>query len=105
MRRKYWLAKTKNISAATQAKLKAEDLVGFMTGVYTEIGLSTIMQQRGVTVAQGKACLADKAAFDTIIDMTDEGGRLGLNGTPTFLINGKVQDHIHDFQALKSILK
>ena len=102
---KTWLSKTKNISAATQAKLKAEDFVGFMTGVYTEIGLSTIMQQRGVTLAQGKACLADKAAFDTIIEMTDEGGRLGVNATPTFLINGKVQDHIHDFQALKSILK
>ncbi len=101
---KIWLSKTNKISTATATKLKTEDYVGFMTGVYTEIGLSTIMQQRGITLAQGKACLADKAAFNAIIDMTDEGSQLGVNGTPTFLINGKVQDHVHDFQALKSIL-
>lgn len=102
---KTWLSKSNKISAATEAKLKAQDYVGFMNGVYTEIGLSTIMQQRGITLAQGKACLADKAAFDAIISMTDEATALGVTGTPTFLINGTVQDHIHNYQALKNILK
>lgn len=96
-----WLGKTDKISAATDAKLPAEDYTGYMTGVYVETGLSAIMQQRGVTVAQGKACLANKAAFDSIIAMSDEAEKLGIDGTPTFLINGELQDHIHDFQSLK----
>lgn len=99
-----WLANTAKISKATDAKLQTQDYVGYMTGVYTEIGLSTIMQQRGVTLAQGKACLADKAAFKTVIEMSDEGGKLGIHGTPTFLVDGRVDGEVHDWQSLKTKL-
>lgn len=101
---KTWLGKTGNISKTTQAKLQTQDYVGYMTGVYTETGLSAIMQQRGLTPAQGKACIADKTALDTVLAMSDEGTKLGVDGTPSFLINGKLQDHIHDFNSLKSKL-
>jgi protein-disulfide isomerase len=100
-----WLGKTKNISAATQAKLKSEDYAGFMTGVYTEIGLDKVMQQRGVTTVQGKACLADKASLNAVLEMTDAGSALGVSGTPSFLVNGKLQDHMHSFAELKAALK
>jgi protein-disulfide isomerase len=96
-----WLGQTDKISAATDAKLQAQDYAGYMTGVYVETGLSAIMQQRGITLAKGKACLADKAAFNAVVAMSDDGEQLGVRGTPTFLINGELQDHIHDFQALK----
>lgn len=100
-----WLGKTRNISAGTQAKLKSEDYAGFMTGVYTEIGLDTIMQQRGITPAQGKACIADKAALTAVLNMTDAGSEAGVKGTPSFLINGVLQDHIHSFAELKAKMK
>ncbi len=101
---KTWLGKTDKISNTTDAKLQAKDYAGYMRGVYVETGLSAIMQQRGVTLAQGKACLADQTAFDAIIAMTDEAEKLGVSETPTFMINGVVQDHVHDLQALKSKL-
>ncbi len=101
---KTWLGKTDKISAATNAKLQGENYVGFMTGVYVETGLSTIMQQRGISLAQGKACLADKASLDAIIAMTDEGTKLGIHGTPTFMVNGKLDGEVHDFQTLRSKL-
>ena len=99
-----WLGKANKISEATNARLQSRDYTGYMTGVYVETGLSKIMQQRGVTLDQGKRCIADKASFDAIIKMSDEGGKLGVNGTPSFLINGKLQDHMHSFQELKSAL-
>lgn len=101
---KSWLGKANKISKATDAKLQAKDYVGYMTGVYTETGLSAVMQQRGITLAQGTACIADEAAFDAIIGMSDEGTKLGVDGTPSFLINGELQDHMHDFKSLKSKL-
>lgn len=100
-----WLGKTGNITAATQAKLKAEDYAGFMTDVYTQVGLVAIMQQRGITPAQGKACLADKASLKAVLDMTDAGAALGVQGTPSFMVNGKLQDHVHSFAELKAVLK
>ena len=101
---KTWLGKASKISVTTNARLQSKDYIGYMTGVYVETGLSNIMQQRGVTLAQGKKCIADKASFDAIIAMSDEGSKLGVNGTPSFLINGKLQDHMHNFQEIKSAL-
>lgn len=100
-----WLGKTGNISAATRAKLQAEDYHGFMAGAYAELGLGPIMQQRGVGTAQAKACLADKAALKAVIDMTDAGSAMGVTGTPTFLVNGELQEHMHSFAELKAKLK
>jgi protein-disulfide isomerase len=100
-----WLGKTKNISAATQAKLKAQDYSGFMIGTFDEIGLGAIMQQRGITPAQAKICLADKVALKNIIGMTEAGSALGVRGTPSFLVNGVLQDHAHNVAELKAAMK
>jgi protein-disulfide isomerase len=100
-----WLGKTKNISAATQAKLKAQDYAGFMIGTFDEIGLGPIMQKRGIMPAQAKACLADKAAFKAVVGMTEAGSALGVRGTPSFLINGVLQDHVHSAAELAALLK
>jgi protein-disulfide isomerase len=100
-----WLGKTRNISAATQANLKSENYAGFMVGVYTEIGLDKVMQQRGITPSQGKACLADTASLNAVLAMTDAGSALGVKGTPSFLVNGKLQDHVHSFAELKAAMK
>ena len=99
-----WLGKTGSISAATKAKLQAEDYHGFMAGAYAELGLGPIMQQRGITPAQARVCLADKTALKTVLDMTDAGGALGVKGTPTFLVNGELQEHMHSFAELKAKL-
>ncbi|MBA4307278.1 MAG: protein-disulfide isomerase [Sphingopyxis sp.] len=100
-----WLGKAKNISAATQAHLKSENYTAYMTGVYNEIGLAPIMQQRGITPAQAKICLADKAALKIVLDLTDGGAAAGVTGTPTFMINGVLQDHVHSFADLKAKMK
>ena len=100
-----WLGKAKNISAATQAHLKSENYTAYMTGVYNEIGLAPIMQQRGITPAQAKTCLADKAALKIVLDLTDGGAAAGVTGTPTFIINGVLQDHVHSFADLKAKMK
>jgi protein-disulfide isomerase len=84
--------------------LKAEDYVGYMNGVFNELGLGAIMQQRGISVAQSKACLADKKGFEQVMAMADVGNAMGVHGTPTFLINGKIDEDVHSFAALQAKL-
>lgn len=93
------------LSKATIAKLDAGDIQGFMQASYVELGLVPIMAQRGLTAAQGKVCLADKAGLKQILDMTDEAvGPLGLQGTPTILVNGQVHPEVGDLATLKPYL-
>jgi protein-disulfide isomerase len=100
-----WSGNSKNISAATRDKLKAQDYTGFMVGTFDEIGLGPIMQQRGITPAQAKTCLANKLAFKAVIGMTESGAALGVRGTPAFLVNGVLQDHIHNAAELQAVMK
>ncbi len=100
-----WMAKASNISAATEAKLERGDASGFALGAYADMGLSTFAKQRGITDAQAKVCLADKVALKKLLGMTDKAvGPLGLQGTPSFLINGKVATDIHDLADMKRYL-
>jgi protein-disulfide isomerase len=80
------------ISDATIAKLQADDLPGYLQASYTELGLDKLMASRGISAAQGKICMADAAGLKAVLDMTEEAGSLGINGTPSFMINGKVVD-------------
>jgi protein-disulfide isomerase len=95
-----WMNESK-LSDATVGKWEADDAAGFMQGAFTELGLDKIMAARGVTMAQGKVCLADGAALNKVLAMTEEAtGPLGLNGTPSFTVNGKVVD-AHNIASLK----
>jgi protein-disulfide isomerase len=79
------------VTKPTLALLEAQKTVAFMQAAYTELGFDKIMAQRGITAAQGKACLADKASFDAVIAMTDEATQaLKISSTPTLMVNGKI---------------
>ena len=92
------------ITSVTVAKLQADDLVGFMMGAYTELGLDKVMQARGVTVAKGKLCLSDAKALSQVLNMSGDASEgLGITGTPTFMVNDKIVD-AYDVATLEPFL-
>lgn len=99
------MGKQRNLSAATRAKLQKEDYTGFMADAYAQFGLSKLMAQRGISDVQAKTCLANKATLGQILAMTNEAtGTLGLQGTPGFLVNGKVAEDVYSWDALQPLL-
>ncbi len=99
-----WMAKAQSISSATQALLDKENYAGFMVEAYREMGLSTFAKQRGITDPQALACLKDPIALQKVLAMTDKAvGPLKIEGTPAFLVNGKVV-HAHELAELRAHL-
>ncbi len=93
------------LTEATQQKLETQDFVGFMKGAFQELQLGPLIAQRGITAVQAKACLADPAALALMMKMTDEAiGPLGLDGTPSFLVNGRVAENVADLNGLRPLL-
>ena len=72
---------------------------------FAEIGGMAQMAGRfGVTPARARQCLADAKQLQRLLDMTKAAMDAGINHTPTFVINGKVNDAA-TWEALEPELK
>lgn len=78
---------------AKQRKVIAQDL-----------GLYRIMLARGYTVQQLDACLADTEKLDWLTAQTNYAStNLGVEGTPSFMINGALQQ-VYAWDPLKPLI-
>lgn len=65
-------------------------------------GLDGWAAKRGLPLAQGRACLADKAAQDKLLAIRAEAiDRYKLEGTPTFVLNGATVGGVYDWENLQ----
>lgn len=85
---------------------------GWMQGTYTQrltaiaqdIGLITMMQKRGITPAKARLCLADENRQSQLLSMTEGAAALGVDSTPSFLLDGRKLDNVHDWASVKAAL-
>ena len=57
------------------------------------MGAIEFVKQRGIPEAKARQCLADQAVIKSIADvMADASNNRGVQGTPSFFINGKAVD-------------
>jgi len=60
---------------------------------YAEVsGMAALAGKFGLTPQRSAACLADPKGLERLLDITRAANDVGINRTPTFLINGKVND-------------
>lgn len=72
--------------------------------VARDMGLITLMQGRGYTPVQLDACLADEAKVKQLMGLTEKASADGVNGTPMFKINGKLQE-VYGWGELKPLIQ
>ena len=64
-------------------------------------GIDEFFRQRGMPASRIQSCLADPAVLDQVTAITKRGNEEGVNGTPSFFINGKVVDRAASWAALE----
>jgi protein-disulfide isomerase len=69
-------------------------------------GVDQFFRQRGMPESRMRSCLADQAAIDKLVEITDRASKSeGVTGTPTFFINGKVVEGAASWEALQPPLR
>jgi protein-disulfide isomerase len=68
-------------------------------------GLDEFFRQRGTPSARIQSCLADPAGIDQIVAIKKRGDEEGVNGTPSFFINGKVVEGAANWAGLEPALR
>jgi protein-disulfide isomerase len=68
-------------------------------------GLDEFFRQRGMPQSNIDACLASQANLDKALAITERGNKDGINGTPNFLINGRIVSDSADWKSLEPSLR
>ena len=68
-------------------------------------GLDEFFRQRGMPQSKIDSCLASQANLDKALEITNRGNKDGINGTPNFLINGKIVPDAADWKTLEPSLR
>lgn len=68
-------------------------------------GLDEFFRQRGMPAAQIQSCLADPAGLENVASIKRKGDEAGVNGTPTFFINGELYRGSANWAGLEPALR
>jgi protein-disulfide isomerase len=99
-----WASKISNMPEDEKNKLRALPVGQMMAGIAEKGGLVSFAAANGIPAAKAEACLKDDAAASKLAQMYQAAMDKGVNGTPTFFVNGKRVDAI-DWPTLEPFLK
>lgn len=67
-------------------------------------GLDRMAQRYGITPARARSCMADGRGLDRLLGMSEAATRIGVNSTPSFLVNGRLAAGVHDWSELAPLV-
>ena len=103
-RQEQWVARIGGLSDAQKKELNALPPGPRLVRLAEIGGLTELAAGLGVPPQQGKACLADREGLDRLAAMSEAAAALGVQGTPTFLVNG-VMVEAYDWATLEPLIR
>jgi protein-disulfide isomerase len=99
-----WMDRVRNLTDAQKQALNALPENQRMGRLAELAGIPPIAAQHGIAPAAAKGCLADRVAFDRLGQMNEAAAAQGVQGTPTFFLNGG-NIGVHNWATLEPILR
>jgi protein-disulfide isomerase len=87
-----WVGRIEGLSAERKNAIKAMPEGQRLVQLAQAGGLTQIGARYGLAPARANQCLADAGALDRLGKIVEAGNALGVEGTPTFFINGVKAD-------------
>lgn len=100
-----WIQRTQSATEAQKLRWTTGPTPGRLRAIASDFGLYSVLEQRGLTRTTQDRCLADEPMMRRIVGQMSEGQGLGVDGTPSFLLNGVLLAGTHDWQSLELQIK
>jgi protein-disulfide isomerase len=100
-----WLARAQSVGPASQARWSSGTGLSRRRAIADDLGFYRLMQGRGYDRPAADRCLADDAMARSLAAGNVEAERIGVTGTPSFLINGELLAGTHDWPTLQAQLR
>ncbi len=105
LRQDEWFAKARAATQAQRARWQFGTNASRRQAIASDLGFDDIMEKRGYRRADINRCLADETKAESLAETSMRDIEThGLQGTPSFLINGKLLDGVHAWAPLQKAL-
>ena len=84
-----WFGRVQALPPAELQRLQALPPIQMSAGMIHAAGLDAFFRAQGLSQAQVNACLANRAGLDRLVAISRHANELGVEGTPSFFINGR----------------
>ena len=101
-----WMEQAVKYADANGDKPQPSDRAALFVDIADTVGLTALAEKNGLTEAAIHQCLSDPNALATVLKLTKDAWEADPNfeGTPTFLMDGKVLRGVHAWPGLKAAL-
>ena len=101
-----WLEKARATTQAQRTRWSFGTMAARWRAISSDVGFYDIMEARGYNRAQLDRCLADQDKATALAEAsTNDAQTLGIPGTPSFALDGKLLESVHSWEALKPVLE
>lgn len=100
-----WLTKAGKLTKTQRDRWGSGDFASGMRAIASDLGFYDLMAHRGLDRAEIDRCLANGDLARKIMAQRDEAKALGVPGTPSFAIGGKLFDSAYDWPTLDAAIK
>lgn len=100
-----WIEPMANITDAQRTRWTTGDYPTRRRAIATDFHFYEMMERRGYTRTQLDACLADEGLAKRLVAQTVAADKFGVQGTPSFALNGALLQGTHSWDLLEPQLK
>jgi 2-hydroxychromene-2-carboxylate isomerase len=95
-----WIATMGKASDGQKARWTSGALPARMKAIANDFGFYRMMEQRGYGRTELDRCLSDEALARRLSAQTQNAVNAGVEGTPSFMLDGTLLAGTHDWQSL-----
>ncbi len=100
-----WLAKAQATNAAQRARWGSGTIGQQMQAIAGDLDFYELMEPQGMGEVEIDRCLADTEKAQAIVEGSNaNSAEFAVAGTPSFVINGSLQQGVHNWAALQPLL-
>lgn len=101
-----WMAKARATNRAQQQRWTSGAIPARLRAVANDLDFYEFMEGRGMGRTELDRCLSDETRVRAIANQSQADiQKFSLAGTPSFAINGKLADGVHDWSAVQKALE
>lgn len=101
-----WLETARRATQAQRTRWNFGTNAARWRAIASDLGFYAIMEARGYDRPELDRCLADEAQANTLAETSQRDVQaLNLQGTPSFVLNGKLLDGVYNWETLRPVLE